>query len=110
MQLSFVGGIVEEGALLGSSPVGCLGMCECGGAEVSMDVNVRELGSASVVWRVGMAVTVMGLRAWAAGDGFQALHWNVLSWSEFGRCTRVLRVFHREWVVRIVMGGGVCWV
>ena len=31
----FVGGTIEEGALLGSSPVGCLEMCEWGRAEVS---------------------------------------------------------------------------
>jgi hypothetical protein len=68
--LGFVGGILEEDVLLESSLVGCLGMCEWGVAEISRDVNVGEFGSASVVWRMGMVVSVVGMRAWAAGDRF----------------------------------------
>ena len=46
-------------------------------------------------------------------DGFHALHWKMLSWIEFGRCVRVLRVLRRRWVVRDVSGGckmGLFWV
>ena len=107
--MGFVGGIIEECELSWSSPLVWLGMCEWERDEVSRGVNVGEFGSASGVWGLGMVVPVVGLRAWLAGDGFQALHWNMLNWSEFGRCTRVLRVFCRGWVVTAVIGVG-CWV
>ena len=50
-----------------------------GGGLKSLGVNVGEFGSVSDVWGLGMVVTVVGLRAWSAGDGLQALHWNMLS-------------------------------
>ena len=37
---------------------------------------------------------------WAVGEGFHALHWNMLSW--FGFCTTVLRGFLFGRVVRVV--------
>jgi hypothetical protein len=50
-------------------------------------------------------VSVVRLRPLVVGDGFHALHWKMLSWLEFGRCMRVLRVLRRRWVVRDVSGG-----
>ena len=47
------------------------------------------------------------MRTWAGGEGFHALHWNMLSW--FGFCTRVLRGFLFVWVERVVAGGFMPW-
>ncbi len=45
---------------------------------------------------------------WADGEGFHALHWNMLSW--FGFCTRVLRGFLFGWVEGVVAGGFMSWL
>ena len=73
-------------SVVSSGLFGDLGMCGGGGL---LGCECREFGYVSVVWGLGMVVPVVGLRACVAGYGFQALHWNMLSWSEFGRCTRV---------------------
>jgi hypothetical protein len=52
-----------------------------------------------------MVVSAIRLRPCLVGDGFHALYENMLSWLEFGRCVRVLRVLHRRWVVRDFSGG-----
>ena len=48
------------------------------------------------------------MRTWAVGEGFHALHWNMLSCFVF--CTRVLRGFLFGWVVRVVAGGFMLWL
>ena len=55
-----------------------------------------------------MVSEVVLLRTWAVGEGFHALHWNMLSW--FGFCTRVLRGFLFGLVVRVVAGGFMLWL
>ena len=55
-----------------------------------------------------MVLGVVGLRTWAAGDGFHALHWNMLSL--FGFCTKMLRGFFFGCVVRVVAGGCMLWL
>ena len=44
-------------------------MCVRGGL---WGVNLGGIGSASVIWELGMVLMVVGLRTLAAGDGFQA--------------------------------------
>ena len=73
------------------------------GVGVSIGVGLGKFRSVSGIWGLGMVLVVVGLRTWAVGDGFQTLHWNVLSW--FGCCSEVLRVFRLRWVVRVVVGG-----
>ncbi len=48
------------------------------------------------------------MRTWADGEGFHALHWNMLSW--FGFCIRVLRLFLFGWVVVFVAEGCMSWL
>jgi hypothetical protein len=67
---------VEDG-LLGSALDGLVEVCEEGGI-VSGDVDLCGFGSASAGWGLGMVLWDVGRRACAAGDGFQALHWNML--------------------------------
>ena len=77
--MGFVGGVIEKGALLGSTLADFLGVCEWEGAGVSRGVGLGGIRSALLVWGLGKILMVMGLRAWAAGDGFQALQWSMLS-------------------------------
>ena len=73
-------------------------------------------GSVSGVERPGVLMGVVVLRACMVGDGFHALHWNMLNW--FGCFINVFRGFLFGWVVRDVVGGwilclglfGVGWV
>ena len=51
-----------------------------------------------------MVVSAVRLRPCVAGGGIHALHWNMLSWLEFG-CFRVLRGLRLRWVGRVVSGG-----
>ena len=64
-----------------------------------------EDGSASDIWGLDVVVSVIGLRLCVVGDGFRALHWNMLSWLEFACWAWALRVLRRRWVVRGVSGG-----
>ena len=57
----------------------------------------------SGIWGMSVLLVVVGLRTWAVGDGFHALHWNMLSW--FGCFAKVLRGFLLGWVVWAVVGG-----
>jgi hypothetical protein len=93
-----------ESGLLGSALV-ILWTCVRRGAGVSGDIDVGGLGSASVGWGLGMVLWDVERRACAAKNGFQALHYNMLSRFEFGDCMGVLRVFRRGWVVRVAIGG-----
>ena len=65
-------------------------------------------GLASVIWGLGVVSEVVWLRTWAVGEGFHALHCNMLRW--FGFCTRVLRGFLFVWVERVVAGGFMLWM
>ena len=48
------------------------------------------------------------MRTWAVGEGFHALHWNMLGW--FGVCTRMVRGLLFRWVVRVVAGDFMLWL
>ena len=50
-----------------------------------------EFGFVSGVEGLGVLVVVVVLRTYVVGDGFHALHWNMLSW--FGCCTNVFLGF-----------------
>jgi hypothetical protein len=65
--------------LLGSELAGLVGVCEEGGAVIPGGVVLGGFGYASVGWGVGLGAWVVGWRACVAGNGFQALHWNLLS-------------------------------
>ena len=65
--------------MLGSTLVGLVGVYEEGGAGVSRDVDLGGFGSASDGWEMGVGSWVGRWRACVAGDGFQALHWIMLS-------------------------------
>ncbi len=67
------------GGLFGFSGVGVLGTWGMVGAGVVWDVGVERFGSGSSVRGLGMVVSVVCLRVYAFGDGFQPLHWNMLS-------------------------------
>ena len=43
-------------------------------------------------------VSVACLRMCVLGEGFQPLHWNMLSWLVVDFCAGVFRVFRRGWV------------
>ena len=62
----------------------------------------------SVIWDLGVVSEVVWLKTWAVGEGFHALHWNMLSWFVF--CSRVLRGFLFGRVVRVVFGGIMLWM
>ena len=49
------------------------------GAGVVWDVGVEMFGSGSLVGGMGAVVSFICLRVYAFGDGFQPLHWNMLS-------------------------------
>ena len=55
-----------------------------------------------------MVLEFVLLRTWADGEGFHALHWNMLSW--FGFCTKVLRGFLFGWVERVVAVCFMLWL
>ena len=61
----------------------------------------KEVASVCVTNTCNSAGITTG--TWAVGDGFQDLHWNMLSW--FGCCTKVLRCFLLRCVVRVVVRG-----
>ena len=69
-----VGGILEEGGLLRSSLAGIFGACEWREFGASMGVRLSGLGPVSGIWGLGMVLVDVGLRTWAVGDGFHALH------------------------------------
>jgi len=103
--LDFEGGNVEGGVVCGLPRVGCLGTWEGVGERVSWGVGIGKVEFTLFICGLGMAVSIVGLRPFVVGDGFHALHWNMLSWLEVGRCTWVLRGLRRQWVVRDVSGG-----
>ncbi len=72
-------GNFAEGVLLGSALVGSVGVYGEGEAGVSGDADLGGLGYASVGWGTDMGAWVVSWRACAARDGFQALHWKMLS-------------------------------
>ena len=58
----------------------------------------------SSVWGWSMVVSAVRLRPCVVGDGFYALHWKVLSWLEFGRCVKILRVLRRGGLCEMLVG------
>ena len=98
-----VGGILEEGWLLWLFLAVLGGASKWRGFGVSIGVSLGRFGSVSDIWGLAVVLVVVGLRTSAIGDGFHALHWNMLSWS--GCCTKVLRCFLLGWVIRVVVGG-----
>jgi len=82
---------------------GFLAVCEGRRFVVSLGVGSGGCWLVLVFWGLGMVLEIVLLRTWADGEGFHALHWNMLSW--FGFYTRVLRGFLFGWVERVVAGG-----
>ena len=82
--------------------------CECRGCGVPVSVGFGGCGLVSVIWDVGVVSEVVWLRSWAVGEGFHALHWNMLGWFVF--CSTVLRGFLFVRVVRLVSGGVMLWM
>ena len=77
--------------MLRLSLAGFWGSYEWRGFGVSIGMGLGGFGFVSGIWGLGMVLVVVRLRTWAVGDGFQALHWNMLSW--FGCRARDLRGF-----------------
>ena len=71
--------------------VGFLVVCEGRRFGVSLGVGSGGCWMVLVAWGLGVLLEFVLLRTWADGEGFHALHWDMLSW--FGFCTRVLRGF-----------------
>ena len=71
--------------------VGCLVVCEWGRVGFFLGVGAGVCWYVLVIWGLGVMLEVECLRVWSVGEGFHALHWNILSW--FGFCTRVWRGF-----------------
>ena len=55
-----------------------------------------------------MVLEAAWLRTWADGEGFHALHWNMLSWSVI--CNVVFRGFLLGWVERVAAGDFMLWL
>ncbi len=73
-------------------------------------MGIKGFGSGSLVEGLGVVVSIACLRLSVFGDGFQPLHWNILSWFVIGFWARVLRVFRRGWVVWCINGGRILGV
>ena len=103
-----MGGILGEGWLLRLVLDRFLEACECRGFGGPVSVGFGGCGLVSVIWRLGVVSEAAWLRTWSVGEGFHALHWNMLSWFVF--CPTVLRgfLFGRE--VRVVSGGVILWM
>ena len=86
-----MGGILGEGWLLRLVLGRFLEACEGRGFEVPVSVGFGGCGLVSVIWRLGVVSAVVWLRTWSVGEGFHALHSNMLSWYVF--CSTVLRGF-----------------
>jgi len=84
-------GILGRGWLLRLVLVGCLVVCEWGRVGVFLSVGTGVCWLVLVVGELGVMLEAECLRVWSVGEGFHALHWNMLSW--FGFCTRVLLGF-----------------
>jgi len=88
----------------GLSLVKFFGTWEWVRAGVSRDVRMQGLVFVSSVWGWGMVVSAVRFRPCVVEYGLHALHLKMLSWLEFGRCVRILRVLRRRWVVRDFRG------
>ena len=86
-----VRGIIGGGWLLRLFVVGFLVVCEGRRFGVFLGVGSGGCCLVLVAWGMGVVLEFVLLRVWADGEGFHALHWNMLSW--FGFCTRVLQGF-----------------
>ena len=87
---------------------GLLVSCGWGMFGVSVGRGVDGYGSVLGVESLGVSMVGLVPRACMVGDGFHALHWNMLSW--VGCCIGVFRGFHFGWVVRDVVGGLILWL
>ncbi len=68
---------------------GFFASCGWGKFGVSCGESLGENGSVSGIEELGVLMVFMLLRTCVIGDGFYALHWNMLSW--FRYCTNVFR-------------------
>ena len=57
---------------------------------------------------LGVVIEVVWSRACTDGEGFHALHWNMLSW--LGACIMVLRGLFFGWAERVVAWGFTSWL
>ena len=105
LKMGFVGSNIGGSVMRGLTLVGCLGTWEWVGAGVSRGAGMEGFVIVSSIWGWGMVVSAVRLKPCVVGDGFLALHWKMLSWLEFDRCVRILRVLRWVWVVREVSGG-----
>jgi hypothetical protein len=98
--------VIGWGQLVLVVGVGVSGLLvSCGGGMYGVPLRRGVDGFGSVLGVGSLGVSMAGVvpRACIAGDGFHALHWNMLSW--FGGCINVLRGFLFGWGERDVVGG-----
>ena len=74
------------------------------GSGVLWVVGIWGIGSAATILALGIVVLALGLWPCVVGDGFHALHGNMLSWLDFARWIWILRVLRQRSVVRGVRG------
>ncbi len=56
-------------------------------------MGIKRFGYGSLVGGLGVVVSIACLGLSVFGDGFQPLHWNILSWFVIGLWARVLKGF-----------------